>query len=205
MSFFEKKIYFCKNFKNKIMEEDFQLFIDDAEENMQNAIKHLKSELLKIRAGKASPNMLDSVFVDYYGVNTPLARTANIGVSDARTIVVQAWDKTMLIPIEKAILKANLGFNPRNNGDIIIINVPVLTEERRINLVKSVKNVCENTKISIRNSRRECNEAFRDLKKEGYSEDLVKKGENEVQELTNKFVKEVENLLDKKEKDIMTV
>ena len=187
------------------MDEELQMFIDDANENMQNTIDFLNRELIKIRAGKASPNMLDGVFVDYYGTNTPLSRVANVGISDARTLVIQPWEKTMIAPIEKAIQQANLGFNPDNNGDIIRINVPVLTEERRRNLVKQVKNEGESAKIGIRKARKDTNDELKKLKKDGFSEDAIKSGEDEVQDLTNKFIVIIDNLIDEKEKEIMTV
>lgn len=187
------------------MEEELQFCIDETTEQMENAIEHLEKELLHIRAGKASPTMLDGVTVECYGTNSPLNQVSNVGTSDARTIVVQPWDKNLIPDIERAILKANLGFNPDNNGEVIRINVPVLTEERRCTLVKQVKSEGENTKISIRTSRKDANEEIKKLKKDGLSEDAAKGGEEEIQELTNKFVKKVDELVDKKEEEIMTV
>jgi ribosome recycling factor len=187
------------------MNEEVEMYIEMTKENMDNSIIHLKNELIKIRAGKASPGMLDGIFVDYYGVNTPLNQVANVGTTDARTIMIQPWEKSMIEPIEKAIMKANLGFNPVNNGELIRINVPVLTEERRLNLVRQVKNEGENAKISIRNSRRETNDEIKKLKKEGLSEDVAKDAEKEVQELTDTYVKKIDEFLEIKEKDIMTI
>ena len=187
------------------MEEEVQLYLDDAKERMENAIAHLERELVKIRAGKANPQMLDGVMVDYYGTMTPLNRVSNINTPDPRTIKVQPWEKAMITPIEKAIQNANLGLNPTNNGELVIINVPVLTEERRMDLVKQVKQECETAKISIRTGRRETNDELKKLQKEGLSEDLERDAEDEVQKLHDDFVKKVDDFLSKKEEDIMTV
>ncbi len=187
------------------MEEEVQLVIDVAREKMDKAALHLEDELAHVRAGKANPAMLDGITVDYYGVITPLNQVSNISTPDARTILIQPWEKNMIDPIEKAIQAANLGLNPANNGELIRILVPALTEERRLNLVKQIKNMAENTRISIRNARREANEEFKKLQKEGLSEDLAKDAENEVQELTNNYSKQVDDIIEAKEKDIMTV
>ncbi len=187
------------------MEEELQLYLDDAKERMEGTIKHLDKELLKIRAGKASPNMLDGVLVASYGSNSPIKHVASVGTSDARTIVIQPWDKTMIAPIEKAILQANLGFNPDNNGEVIRINVPILTEERRRQLVKQVKMESENAKVGIRSTRKETNDEIKLLEKNGLSEDRAKDAEEEVQQLTDNFSKQIDNLLEKKETEIMTV
>lgn len=187
------------------MNEEVELYLDDAKEKMEDAISHLEKELRKIRAGKAHPQMLDDVKIDYYGTESPLNRVANVGTSDSRTIVIQPWDKNMIAPIEKAILKANLGFNPANNGELIRINVPALTEERRKELTKHVRSEGENTRVSIRTTRRETNDEIKKLKKEGLSEDDAKTAEDEVQKLTDKFIDEVDKLLEKKEEEIMTV
>lgn len=187
------------------MEEEVQLFLDDAKERMAKAIEHLKKELSKIRAGKATPSILDVVSVDYYGTLTPLSRISNISSPDARTLRVQPWEKSMIDPIEKAIMKANLGLNPSNNGEVVIINIPVLTEERRRDLAKQVKVEGENAKVSIRSVRRETNEELKKLQKEGMSEDFEKDAEADVQELTNKYNKLVDDYLEQKEKDIMTI
>lgn len=187
------------------MEEEVQLFLDDAKERMAKAIEHLRKELSKIRAGKATPSILDVVSVDYYGTLTPLSRISNISSPDARTLRVQPWEKNMIDPIEKAIMKANLGLNPSNNGEVVIINIPVLTEERRRDLAKQVKAEGEKAKVSIRSVRRETNEELKKLKKDGMSEDVEKDAENDVQELTNKYNKLVDEYLEQKEKDIMTI
>lgn len=186
------------------MVEEVQMFFDEAQEKMDKTIRFLESELIKIRAGKASPVMLESVSVDYYGAKSPLSQVANVGTPDARTIVVQPWDRTMIEPIEKAILAANLGFNPINNGEILRIIVPPLTEERRKQLVKQVKTEGENTKVGIRNIRRDANEEYKKLKKEGVSEDEIKEAEEKTQKLTDQYIKKVDEILEKKEHDIMS-
>jgi ribosome recycling factor len=187
------------------MDEEVELYIEDAKDKMKKALDHLDNELIKIRAGKANPSMLHGIHVDYYGVSTPLNQVANVGTSDARTIVIQPWEKGMIDPIEKAIMAANLGLNPDNNGETIRLNVPVLTEERRKSLVKQVKAEGENARVSIRNARRDANEEFKKMQKNGLAEDEVKKAEEEVQKITDEFSIQVDKLLEKKEKDIMTV
>lgn len=187
------------------MSDEIVFLLEEAEEKMANAIKHLDRELLKIRAGKANPQMLDSVRVDYYGTMSPLAQISNINTPDARSIVVQPWEKNMLNPIEKAIMAANLGFNPQNDGVLIRIVVPPLTEERRKDLVKKSKVETEFCKVSIRNARREAIDAGKKLEKEGIPEDEVKKLETDIQELTNQYSAKVDKIFDTKEKDIMTI
>ncbi|PKP22329.1 MAG: ribosome recycling factor [Bacteroidetes bacterium HGW-Bacteroidetes-21] len=187
------------------MSEEIELYLEDANERMDKTNKHLESELLKIRAGKASPVMLDAVFVDYYGQKSALSQVANVNTPDAKTIVVQPWDKSMMEPIEKAIMSANLGFNPINNGDILRIIVPPLTEERRRQLAKQVRNEGENTKVSIRNIRRDTNEALKKLKKDGTPEDEIKDAEDKIQKMTDSYIKKVDEILEKKEKDIMSI
>ncbi|MEN8122993.1 MAG: ribosome recycling factor [Bacteroidota bacterium] len=187
------------------MNEEVDLILEDTEDNMKNAISHLEKALLKIRAGKANPRMLEGLQVDYYGTMTPIAQVANIGTSDARTIVIQPWEKQMIGPIEKAIMAANLGFNPDNNGEVIRINIPMLTEERRAILVKQVKHEGEETKISLRNSRRDANEMLKKMKDDGLSEDMEKRAEDKVQKLIDAYYSTVEGLIGEKEKDIMTV
>lgn len=187
------------------MEEDVQLILDIAEEKMERAIIYLRDELSKLRAGKASPQMLDGITVDYYGANTPLYQVSNINTPDPRTITVQPWEKNMLDPIEKAIMQANLGFNPVNNGEILRIVVPALTEDRRRMLVKQVKAEGENARVSIRNARRDANDELRKMQKEGLPEDLVKTAEQDVQKLTDSYSEKVDELLQKKEDDIMTI
>ncbi|WP_340075233.1 ribosome recycling factor [Leptobacterium sp. I13] len=184
------------------MNEEINFIIDTTKEAMEGAIDHLKKELVNIRAGKANPSMVSNVFVDYYGTQTPLNQVANVNTPDARTISIQPWEKSMLQTIEKAIIVANLGFNPMNNGENIIINVPPLTEERRKDLVKQAKGEAEHAKVSIRNARQDAN---KEIKKLDISEDLTKNAEIDVQELTDSYIKKVEDILVIKEKDIMTV
>ena len=187
------------------MNEEIEIIIEETTDRMKGAIKHLESELSKLRAGKASPALLDGINVDYYGVNTPLNQVSNINTPDAKSVMVQPWEKTLLGPIEKAILAANIGLTPVNNGEVIHINVPALTEERRAQLVKMVKNEGELAKISVRNSRKWANDELKKLLKEGLSEDMEKTAEDQVQELTDDYVKKVDEVIDAKETDIMTV
>jgi ribosome recycling factor len=184
------------------MNEELIFIIDSTRELMQNAITHLEKEFRNIRAGKASPTMLGGVTVDYYGSQTPLSQVANINTMDAHTITVQPWEKKMLHEIEKAIMIANLGFNPMNNGEVIIINVPVLTEERRRELSKQAKMEAENAKIGIRNDRRE---AMQEIKKADASEDMKANAEIDIQKLTDKFSLEVDELYKVKDQEIMKV
>ena len=187
------------------MTEEIKMYIDDAKEQMGKAIEHLEDELTRGRAGKANPAILGGIFVDYYGSNAPLQQVANVSTPDARTLMVKPFEKSMLQEIEKAIQAANVGLNPQNDGEVIRMNVPMLTEERRKELVKKVKLIGENTKVSIRNVRREANENIKALEKEGVSEDLVKDGEASVQELTNTYTGKVDKHLAAKEAEIMTV
>lgn len=185
--------------------EDIDFILDSAKESMNGSIAHLEKEFLNIRAGKASPAMLGGVKVEYYGSLTPLSQVANINVPDARTITIQPWERNMLQPIEKAIMIANLGFNPMNNGENIIINVPALTEERRRDLAKQAKAEAEDAKIGIRNSRKDANTEIKKLEKDGLSEDICKNAEESVQELTNSYIKKIDELLAAKEAEIMKV
>lgn len=187
------------------MNEEIQFILDGTKEQMDKALAHLEAELLKVRAGKASPTMLEGVMVDYYGTKTPLNQVANINTGDARTLVVQPWEKSMLTPIEKAIMMANLGLNPQNDGVIIRILVPALTEERRRDLVKKAKAEAETAKVSLRTIRKESNEELKKLQKNGIPEDETKEGENRVQQLTDAYVVKIEKHLEIKEKEIMTV
>jgi len=184
------------------MNEEVQFILDSAKESMDAAMKHLEKEFVKIRAGKASPAMLSSVMVEYYGSQTPLSQVANINTPDGRTISVQPWEKNMLQEIEKAIMNSNLGFNPMNNGDFVIINVPPLTEERRIQLTKQAKAEAEDAKVGIRSARQDANKEIREL---DVSEDLQKNVEVDVQELTDKYSKKVDAFLGIKEAEIMKV
>jgi len=187
------------------MTEEVQMYLEEAKERMEATIVHLDNELLKIRAGKASPSMLNGVIVDYYGSMVPLSQVANVSTPDPRTIAVQPWEKAMIVPIEKAIINSNLGLNPDNNGEMIRVNIPALTEERRFDLVKQSKNEVETAKVSIRNARRDTNVELKKLIKEGLSEDMEKDAEAEVQNLTDSHIRIAEAKLVAKEKDIMTV
>lgn len=184
------------------MDETIKIVYDSTEESMQGSLSHLEKALAKIRAGKASPIMLSTVKVDYYGTLTPLSQVANINTPDARTLSVQPWEKAMIGPIETAITNANLGFNPMNNGEMVIIHVPPLTEERRKQLVKQAKAGAEEAKVSIRSARQEAN---RELKALDLSEDLLKNAEVDVQALTDQYIKKVNARLEVKETEIMTV
>ncbi len=185
------------------MNEDVQFILDTAKEAMDNALKHLEKQFVNIRAGKASPAMLGSVMVDYYGSQTPLSQVANVNTPDGRTITVQPWEKNMLQEIERGIAYANIGFNPMNNGDTIIINVPPLTEERRKTLAKQAKAEAEDAKIGVRNARKDANNEIK--KSEDISEDLKKNAEIDIQNMTDKYVKKIDEILEVKEKEIMTV
>jgi ribosome recycling factor len=187
------------------MHEEIEFTLEEAKEGMHNALLHLEKELQKVRAGKASPQMLEGVRIDYYGAMTPIDQTANISTPDARQIIVQPWDKSVLGLIEKAIMAANLGFNPKNEGEILRIQVPALTEERRRDLVKKAKAEAENAKISIRNIRRLANDTAKGLKKDGVPEDEVDKLEADIQKLTDDYITKVDKILEIKEKDILTV
>ncbi|MCC1484321.1 ribosome recycling factor [Winogradskyella immobilis] len=182
--------------------EDIEFILDTTKEAMDNAMKHLEKQLVNIRAGKASPAMLGSVMVDYYGSQTPLNQVANVNTPDGRTITVQPWEKNMLQEIERGIMVANIGFNPMNNGETIIINVPPLTEERRRELAKQAKAEAEDAKVGIRSARKDANN---DVKKVDISEDLQKNAEIDIQQLTDTYVKRIDDILSAKEKEIMTV
>lgn len=184
------------------MNEEIEFILDSTRESMDAALVHLERELLNIRAGKASPAMVGSVMVDYYGSQTPLNQVANVNTPDARTIAIQPWEKSMLQEIERGIMLANIGFNPMNNGEMVIISVPPLTEERRRDLVKQAKGEAEDAKVSIRSARQEAN---KDIKKLDASEDLKSNAEVDVQELTDAHIKKVDQILAIKEKEIMTV
>ena len=185
------------------MNEELQFILDTTKEAMDAALKHLEKQLGNIRAGKASPSMLGSVMVDYYGSLTPLQQVANVNTPDGRTITVAPWEKSMLQEIERSIMNANLGFNPMNNGETIIINVPPLTEERRRDLAKQAKAEAEDAKVGVRSARKDANNDIKKL--EDISEDLQKNAEADVQELTDFYVKKVDDIFHVKEKEIMTV
>ena len=182
--------------------EEIEFILESTKESMINATKHLEKELLNIRAGKANPIMLSNIMIDYCGSQTPLSQVANVSTPDSRTLTIQPWEKGLMGDIEKAILIANIGFTPMNNGDSIIINIPPMTEERRVQLVKIAKNESENAKVSIRNSRKEAND---DVKKSEISDDMKNNLELDIQNLTNSFIKKTDDLFFNKEKEILTV
>jgi ribosome recycling factor len=187
------------------MTEEVEFELDSAKETMQKSLTRLESELTKIRAGKANPSMLSSVKVDYYGATTPLSQVANVSTPDAKTLTVQPWEKGMIDPISKAIIDSNLGLNPQNNGDVIIISIPMLTEERRRDLCKQAKAVGEDAKVGVRSARKIANDSIKGLKEEGLPEDAQKDAETKIQDLTNSHVARIDSILIEKEKDIMRV
>ena len=187
------------------MNEEITMALDDAREKMDKAMSRLEAELSKIRAGKAHPSMLESVRVDYYGSMTPVSQVANVNSTDARTLVVHPWEKGMLDAISTGIINANLGLNPMNNGEVLIINVPPLTEERRRELSKRARSEGEGARVGIRNARKDANDYLKAAKEEGMSEDDLKQGEQKVQDLTNVYTAKVEEVLTSKEADIMTI
>src|SRR5689334_23585953 len=187
------------------MSEDVSLVMDVSEDSMKKAISHLESELTKIRAGRANPQMLDGLVVDYYGSPTPINQVGNISVLDARTLSIQPWEKNMLQPIERAIIASNIGINPQNDGVLIRLFLPPLTEERRKELVKRCLGEGEHTKVAIRNIRRDAIEGIKKLQKNGLSEDVAKDAETSMQQVTDKYIAAVEKHLGTKEKEIMSV
>ncbi|MCH5234168.1 MAG: ribosome recycling factor [Muribaculaceae bacterium] len=180
-------------------------YLDNATENMEMAVEYLDDALAHIRAGKASPRLLDAIRVDYYGSKAPISNVANISVPDARTIAITPWEKTMFKEIEKAIINSDLGITPENNGEVIRLSIPPLTEERRKQLVKQSKAEAENAKVSVRNARREAIEGLKKEIKKGMSEDVEKDGEAEVQKLHDKYMKKIDEVFAAKEKEILTV
>lgn len=187
------------------MSDELTLIIEESTESMDKAINHLQAELIKVRAGKATPNIVDGIVVDYYGNPTPIQQVGNISVADARTLTIQPWEKNMLQPIERAIIAANIGINPQNDGNLIRLFLPPLTEERRKELVKRAQNEGEHSKVAIRAIRREAMEKIKKLQKNGLSEDVTKDAENSIQVLTDKYISLVDKYLGNKEKEIMTV
>ena len=183
--------------------EEIELYLEDAKDRMGKALQHVGSELTKIRAGKASPAMLDGIIVPYYGVNSPLSQVASVTAPEARTIFIKPWEKQLISEIERAIMAANIGLTPQNDGQQVIINIPMLTEERRKQLVKQVHHECENGKIGVRSVRKETNESLKKIK--GASEDDIKNAEEEVQKITDDFIARIDALMKKKEAEIMTV
>lgn len=187
------------------MSEDVSMALNEAEDGMRESLDHLGVELTKIRAGRATPSMLDTVKVDYYGTPTPLSQVGNVNTLDGRTLTVQPWEKSILDEIAKGIMNANLGLNPQSNGEMIIISVPALTEERRKDLVKHAKAEGEHAKVSIRSKRKDANDFIKTLKNDGLSEDQVRDAEDSVQQLTNQYINKVDELVNAKEVDIMKV
>lgn len=187
------------------MEEELELMFLEATESMDKAIDHLRKELIKIRAGKASPAMLSGIMVEAYGVQSPLNQLANVNTPDARTLSIQPFDKSTLSNIEKGILAANIGLTPQNDGEFIRLNIPPLTEERRISLVKQTSGLGEEAKISVRSARKDALDFLKNLEKDGLSEDETKRNEDEVQKLVNEYTSKIQAVLDSKEKEIMTV
>jgi len=187
------------------MTEEINMTISEFKSGNDKSLSFLKSELRKIRTGKATPDMLDGVMVDYYGSMTDLSQVANVGTLDGRTLTVQPWEKSILGECAKAIINANLGLAPQDNGEMLIITIPMLTEERRKDLAKIAKSEGEHAKVSIRNNRKDAMDYIKELKNEGLSEDIAKSAEAEIQEVTNSYVKKIDDIIDAKEKDIMTI
>jgi ribosome recycling factor len=187
------------------MNEEIQMVYEMTRERMQSTLEHLDNELMRIRAGKANVHILDGVMVDYYGTPTPLNQVSNISTPDAKTIMIQPWEKSMINPLEKALMVSNVGITPSNNGEVIRLIIPQLTEERRRDLVKQVKSEGENARVSVRNARREANEEYKSMQKDGLSEDEAKGAEDMIQKLTDEFNEKVEKIVEAKEEDIMTI
>ncbi|MBC9911335.1 ribosome recycling factor [Chitinophaga varians] len=187
------------------MQDDLTLILDDAGDSMKKAIGHLEQELTKVRAGKANPQILDGITVDYYGAPTPLSQVANVSIADARTLTIQPWEKNMLQPIERAIIAANIGINPQNDGIIIRLFLPPLTEERRKEFVKRVNSEGEQAKVAIRNIRRDAIEGIKKLQKDGLSEDTAKDAEADIQVMTDKHIVLIDKHCEAKEKEIMAI
>jgi ribosome recycling factor len=187
------------------MNEEVQMVYEMTKERMDKAIEHLDNELMRIRAGKANVHILDGILADYYGTPTPLNQVSNISTPDAKTIMIQPWEKSMIDPIEKALMNSNVGITPANNGEVIRLVIPQLTEERRRDLVKQVKTEGENARVSIRNARREANDEYKSMQKDGLSEDEAKSAEDNIQKLTDEFTEKVEKIVEAKDKDIMTI
>lgn len=185
--------------------EEIEFYIEASKETMDGAIKHLSIELSKIRAGKASPAMLDGIMVEYYGVPTPLSGTASITTPDARTIAIKPFEKALFAEIEKSIRNSNIGLSPMNDGELIRLNIPPLTEDRRRDLVKRVKQEIETAKINIRNARQDANNSIKKLKSDGVSEDEIKMGEERIQKLTDAYIVKIDGIFADKEKDVMSV
>ncbi len=187
------------------MHEELELILEDARDSMEKTLKHYSETLGKMHAGKASPQLVSDIVISYYGSNTPLNQVASVNTPDPKTIVIQPWDKTIINQIEKAIQAANLGFNPMNDGEVIRINIPPLTEERRKQLVKYISQEAENNRVAIRNIRKKANEEIKKCQKNGVSEDECKNAESKVQDLTNDYIKKIDDILKAKEKTILSV
>ena len=185
--------------------EELEFYIEEAKDHMEKSVQHVSHMLAKIRAGRAMPSMLDGIMVEYYGNPTPINQVASINTPDAKSLAIKPWEKTMISEIEKAIINSDLGLNPQNDGEIVRLNIPPLTEERRKDLVKQSRNEAEHGRVSVRNVRKDANDHIKKLLKEHVSEDAVKKAESRIQELTDEYVKKIDELLAKKEDDIMTV
>lgn len=187
------------------MSEELHMYVEHARDSMKKAIDHLEAELVKIRAGRATPQMFDGITVDYYGTPTPINQVGNIAVSDARTLTIQPWEKNMIQPIERAIIAGNLGVTPQNDGVVIRIFMPPLTEERRREIVKRVHAEGEHSKVAVRNIRRDAIEHVKKMKKDGLSEDLASDAEGEIQELTDRHIAQIDKHLASKEKEVMSI
>ncbi len=185
--------------------DDINLYLSMTEEAMEHSVEHLNKELNKVRTGKASSNLLDGLMVEYYGAPTPLSQVANVATADSRTVTVQPWEKNVIAQIERAILEANIGITPQNDGQIIRLSIPPLTEERRKELVRKAKHLAEEAKVSVRNARRDAMEHIKKAQKNGLPEDMAKKKEDEVQKMTDKYSDRIEKLIEAKEKDILTL
>lgn len=185
--------------------EEIEFYLDAANEMMDNSIKHLSAALLKIRAGKAMPSMLDGLLVEYYGTPTPINQMASISTPDARTLMIKPWEKNVIPEVERAIINSDLGLNPQNDGEQVIINIPPLTEERRLALVKQVKHEGELGKVSVRNARHDCQHHLKQLQKDGASEDAVRMADEKLTVITDKHTKHIDELVKGKEEEIMTV
>jgi ribosome recycling factor len=187
------------------MNEEVQLVYDMTQERMEKAVEHLDNELMRIRAGKANVHILDGIKVDYYGTMTPLNQVSNISTPDAKTILIQPWEKGMIDPIEKALMNSNVGITPANNGEVIRLAIPQLTEERRRDLVKQVRTEGENARVSIRTARREANDEYKNMQKDGLSEDETKTAEDNIQKLTDEYTEKIDKIVEAKDQDIMTI
>jgi ribosome recycling factor len=185
--------------------KEIDLVLEDTKERMEKTIQFLSKELTKVRAGKAMPNMLDGINIDYYNVKTPIIQVASISTPDNRTLFIKPWEKTIIQDIEKAITESDLGLSPQNDGENIIINIPPLTEERRLILIKQIKNEGEKGKVSIRSVRKESNEYIKKLSNDGASEDEIRTGENQIQKITNSYIEKIDNIIGIKEKELITI